>query len=108
MAKETMEAVGQAEKKAQETLRQAQEECARLRQETATKKQQLLEAAVKEAKKRAEILYGVAKANGEKRRAAIQEETAEEIEQLRAQAKACQENAAEEVERLILGHPRRR
>lgn len=84
LAKETMLAVDRAEQQAQETVRHAQEEAQRLRQDAAAKGQQLIEAAEKEAQKRAGILYGVAKADGEKRKAAIQRECQEEQEQLRA------------------------
>ena len=68
MAKETMRAVNQAEQKASETVQQAKEESERLRREAAVKGEQLIASAVKEAKKRAEILYGVAKADGENER----------------------------------------
>lgn len=68
LAKETMLAVDRAEQQAQETVRHAQEEAQRLRQDAAAKGQQLIEAAEKEAQKRAGILYGVAKADGEKRK----------------------------------------
>ena len=84
LAKETMLAVDRAEQQAQETVRHAQEEAQRLRQDAAAKGQQLIEAAEKEAQKRAGILYGVAKADGEKRKAAIQRECQEEQEQLQA------------------------
>ncbi len=70
--------------------------------------QQLIEAAVKEAQKRADILYGVARADGEKRKAAIQRECQEEQEQLRALARSRQGQVARAAERIVLGHPRRR
>lgn len=108
LAKETMQAVNQAEQKANDTVRQAKEESERLRREAADKAQQLIAAAVKEAKKRAEILYGVAKADGEKRKAAIQKESLEEQEQLWACAQSRQDQVAREAERIVLGHPRRR
>ena len=69
LAKETMLAVDRAEQQAQETVWHAQEEAQRLRQDAAAKGQQPIEAAEKEAQKRAGILYGVAKADGEKRKA---------------------------------------
>ena len=62
----------------------------------------------KEAQKRAGILYGVAKADGEKRKAAIQRECQEEQEQLRALARSRQGQVARAAERIVLGHPRRR
>ena len=96
LAKETMLAVDRAEQQAQETVRHAQEEAQRL------------EAAEKEAQKRAGILYGVAKADGEKRKAAIQRECQEEQEQLRALARSRQGQVARAAERIVLGHPRRR
>ena len=98
MAKETLQAVSQAEQTAQESIQQAKEESARLRRE----------AVVKEAKKRAEILYGVARADGEKRKAAIQQETRQEQQELQDKAKARYALAAREMERIVLGHPRRR
>ena len=108
LAKETMLAVDRAEQQAQETVRHAQEEAQRLRQDAAAKGQQLIEAAEKEAQKRAGILYGVAKADGEKRKAAIQRECQEEQEQLRALARSRQGQVARAAERIVLGHPRRR
>ena len=107
LAKETMLAVDRAEQQAQETVRHAQEEAQRLRQDAA-KGQQLIEAAEKEAQKRAGILYGVAKADGEKRKAAIQRECQEEQEHLRALARSRQGQVARAAERIVLGHPRRR
>ena len=100
LAKETMLAVDRAEQQAQETVRHAQEEAQRLRQDAAAKGQQLIEAAG--------ILYGVAKADGEKRKAAIQRECQEEQEQLRALARSRQGQVARAAERIVLGHPRRR
>lgn len=108
LAKETMLAVDRAEQQAQETVRHAQEEAQRLRQDAAAKGQQLIEAAEKEVQKRAGILYGVAKADGEKRKAAIQRECQEEQEQLRALARSRQGQVARAAERIVLGHPRRR
>ena len=81
---------------------------ARLRREAVVKGEELLAAAVKEAKKRAEILYGVARADGEKRKAAIQQETRQEQQELQDKAKARYALAAREMERIVLGHPRRR
>ena len=108
MAKETLQAVSQAEQTAQESIQQAKEESARLRREAAIKGEELLAAAEKEAKKRAEILYGVARADGGKRKAAIQQETRQEQQELQDKAKAWYALAAREMERIVLGHPRRR
>lgn len=108
LAKETLQAVSQAEQAAQESILQAKEESARLRREAAIKGEELLAAAEKEAKKRAEILYGVARADGGKRKAAIQQETRQEQQELQDKAKARYALAAREMERIVLGHPRRR
>lgn len=108
MAKETMRTVNEAEQKANEIVQQAKLESERLRHEAAAKGERLIGDAVKEAKKRAGILYGVAKADGEKRKAAIQNESVTEQEQLRELARARQEQVAREAERIVLGHPRRR
>ena len=108
MAKETMRVVNEAEQKASDTIQQAKEESERLRREPADKGQQLIAEAVKEARKRAGILLGVAKADGEKRKAAIQKEALQEQEQLRTCAQSRQEQVAREAERIVLGHPRRR
>ena len=108
MAKETMRVVNEAEQKASGTIQQAKEESERLRREAADKGQQLIAEAVKEARKRAGILLGVAKADGEKRKAAIQKEALQEQEQLRTCSQSRQEQVAREAERIVLGHPRRR
>lgn len=108
LAKETMRVVNEAEQKASDTIQQAKEESERLRREAADKGQQLIAEAVKEARKRAGILLGVAKADGEKRKAAIQKEALQEQEQLRTCAQSRQEQVAREAERIVLGHPRRR
>ena len=108
LAKETLQAVSQAERAAQESILQAKEESARLRREAAIKGEELLAAAENEAKKRAEILYGVARADGGKRKAAIQQETRQEQQELQDKANARYALAAREMERIVLGHPRRR
>ena len=108
LAKETLQAVSQAEQAPQESIQQAKEESARLRREAAIKGEELLAAAEKEAKKRAEILYGVARADGGKRKAAIQQETRQEQQELQDKAKARYALAAREMERIVLGYHRRR
>ena len=97
LAKEAMRAVSKAEETAQATVRHAKEEADLLRRQAEAKSRQLIDSAVKEAKKRAEILYGVARADGEK-----------EQEQLRSLAQTRQAPLAREVERIVLGHSRRR
>ena len=67
MAKEAMQAVSRAEEAALETVQQAKEEADRLRREAAAQGGQLGAAAVQEARERADVVCGVARADGKKR-----------------------------------------
>ena len=108
LAKETMQAVSQAEEKAQLTVRQAKEDADRLRQEVAAQGKQLIAEAVENARRQGQSLLEEAAARGEAAKAAVLEETRQEQKQLQAQAEARQGQVAREAERIILGHPRRR
>ena len=66
MAKETMQAISNAEQKARETVLNAKEEAHRLEAEAQAQGQQAVQAAVKEAGKKAGVLCGVARADAEK------------------------------------------
>lgn len=103
MAKETMQAISDAELKAREAVLHANEEGERLTAEAEAAGTQALKAAVKEARKKADVLCGVARADAEKTRAAVREQTLKEQEELRKSAQANSARAAEEIRKIVLG-----
>lgn len=108
MAKETMQAVSEAEKAAHQLILQAREESARLVAEAEAQSKKLLADAEKEALKRVEVLCGVARADGEKQKARSLQETEEEQTRLREVAAAALPRTAEEITRTVLGQAERR
>ena len=103
LAKETMRAVNDAEEAARETLLRAKKEGDRLLEEARERAEKLRADAEKEAAKRANVLVGVAQADGEKLKARSQEESRAQRERLRAQAEAAFPQAAEAVKKIVLG-----
>ncbi len=103
MAKETMQAISDAELKARDVVLHAKEEGERLTAEAASQGAEALKAAVKEAGKKADVLCGVARADAEKTRAAVREETLRQQEELRKSAGANSARAAEEIRKIVLG-----
>ena len=108
MAKETMQAVSEAEKAAHQTVLYAKEEGERLIEEAEAQGKKLLADAEKEAAKRVEVLCGVARADGEKQKARSLQETAEEQTRLKESAAAALPHAAEEIKKIIFGQAERR
>ena len=88
MAKETMQAISDAELKARNTVLHAKEEGERI---------------TKEARKKADVLCGVARADAEKTRAAVREQTLALQEELRKSAGANGARVAEEIRKIVLG-----
>ena len=64
MAKETMQAISDAELKARNTVLHAKEEGERITAEAESQGAEALKAAAKEARKKADVLCGVARADG--------------------------------------------
>ena len=60
-------------------------------------------AAAKEARKKADVLCGVARADAEKTRAAVREQTLALQEELRKSAGANGARVAEEIRKIVLG-----
>ncbi len=108
MAKETMQAVSDAEKSAHQTVLHAKEESERLLAEAQTQGKKLIADAEKEAMKRADILCGVARADAEKQKARSAKETEEEQGRLKEAASASLPRAAEEIKKIVLGQSERR
>ena len=94
MAKETMQAISDAELKARDTVLHAKEEGERIAAEA--------EAAGAEALK-ADVLCVVARADAEKTRAAVREQTLSMQEELRKSAGANGARVAEEIRKIVLG-----
>ena len=105
MAKETMQAVSEAEKSARETILHAKEESERLAAEAQAKGGQLVSDAVKDARKKVEVLCGVARADAEKLAARTARETADEQERLRQSAESSRAKVVEEIQKIVLGQP---
>ena len=58
---------------------------------------------VKEAKKKADVLCGVARADAEKTRTAVREQTLSQQKELRQSAGANSARVAEEIRKIVLG-----
>lgn len=98
-----MQAISDAELKAREAVLHANEEGERLTAEAEAAGAQALKAAVKEARKKADVLCGVARADAEKTRAAVREQTLKDQEELRKSAKANSAKVAQEIRKIVLG-----
>ena len=103
MAKETMQAISNAELKARDVVLHAKEEGERLTAEAVSQGVEALKAAVKEAKKKADVLCGVARADAEKTRTAVREQTLSQQKELRQSAGANSARVAEEIRKIVLG-----
>lgn len=103
MAKETMQAVSEAEKAAADRILHAKQEGEQLISGAQNQAQKLVEDARKEARKRVEVLLGVARADGEKRKARGLEETQRDQEKLRAAAQAAMPQAVQAIREIVLG-----
>ena len=108
MAKETMQAVSEAEKAAQQTVLRAREESDRLIADAEAQGKKLLADAEKEAAKRVEVLCGVARADGEKQKARSLQETEEEQVRLKEAAAAALPQARDEIRKIVFGQAERR
>lgn len=108
MAKETMQAVSDAEKAARETVLRARQDSEQILSEAKEQAKKLIADSEKEALKRVEVLCGVAKADGEKLKARVREDTQREQEELKRAAQAAFPQAAEEIRKIILGQSERR
>ncbi len=107
MAKETMQAVSEAEKRARQTLLHAKEESERLVAEAKEQSKKLIADAEKEAAKKSEVLLGVARADGEKLKKQQGEKLLEEQEGLKQAAKAAEAQAVEKIREIVLGQKER-
>ncbi len=103
MAKETMQAVSDAEKSARQTLLHAKGESEALIAQAKEQAEKLIASAKKEAAKKVEVLCGVARADAEKLKARTSEETLAEQKELRQSAENALPRAAEEIKKLVLG-----
>ena len=108
MAKETMQAVNEAEKSAHQTVAHAKEESERLLADAQAQGKKLIADAEKEAKKRADVLCGVARADAEKQKARSAKETEEEQACLKETAAASLLRVEEEIKKIVLGQSERR
>lgn len=106
MAKETMQAVSDAEKNARQTILHAKEESERLLREAEERGAKLIADAEKDAVKKVGVLCGVAKADAEKLKARAFQETEKEQARLREAAAAALPEASKEIKKFILGQDR--
>lgn len=103
MAKETMQAISDAELKAREAVIQAKEEGERLLADAAAQSERAVLTAVKEARKKAEVLCGVARADADKLSAGVRRSTQDEQERLRHTADESRGKVVEEIRKIVLG-----
>ena len=103
LAKETMQAVSNAEEQAHRILREAELERDRLLAEAEDQAKSLRAGAEKEAAKRVNVLVGVAKADGEKLQAKAAQDTREEQEALRQRAAQVYPQAEALVREILFG-----
>lgn len=103
LAKETMQAVSQAEQAARQTVEQAREASQKLVEDAQEQGRQLIAKAVKEAGKKAEVLGIVAKADGEKAAARADQETDRFQAQLREAAEQRRPQVLAEIRKIVLG-----
>ncbi len=103
MAKETMQAVSQAEQAARAAILHAKDESERLLREAEEQGKKLIADAEKDAYKKVEVLCGVARADSEKLKARSLQKTEEEQAGLRKAAEGLAPQAAEEIRKIVLG-----
>ena len=103
MAKETMLASIDAELQARNTVLHAKGHGESITAEAESQGAAALKAAAKEARKKADVLCGVARADAEKTRAAVREQTLALQEELRKSAGANGARVAEEIRKIVLG-----
>lgn len=108
MAKETMQAVSEAEKNAREVILHAKEESERLLIEAEKQAKKLIADAKKDAAKKVEILCGVANADAAKQQAAHAEKITAEQAAMRKSAESATGTAAAEIRKIVLGENERR
>lgn len=105
MAKDTMQAVNQAEQQARQTVLRAKEEGEQLAAKAAEAGKQAIADAVKEAGKKADVLRGVARADAEKLRAQSVQELQNTKERLRQSAAEAKDKVSAELKKIVLGQP---
>lgn len=103
MAKETMQAISDAELKAREAVLHAKEESEKLIAGAHAQGEKALKAAIKEAHKKTEVLCGVARADAEKTSAGVREQTLSQQEGLRKHAQESHRQVVEEIRKIVLG-----
>ena len=105
MAKDTMQAVNQAEQDARQAVLRAKEEGEQLVAKAAQQGKDAVSNAVKEAKKKADVLRGVARADAEKLHAQSAQTLQDTQERLKASAGEAREKVAGEIRKIVLGQP---
>lgn len=105
MAKDTMQAVSQAEQDARQAVLRAKEEGDQLIAEAARQGKEAIAGAVKEAKKKADVLRGVAHADAEKLRAQSVQALEDTQKRLQASAGEARSQVMGEIRKIVLGQP---
>jgi len=103
LAKETIQAISDAEVKAREAILYAKEESEKLIAEATAQGEAAIKAAVKEAGKKADVLCGVARADAEKLKVKAREQTLSQQEALRKRAADNRGKVVEELRKIVLG-----
>lgn len=105
MAKDTMQAVNQAEQDARQTVLRAKEEGEQLVTKAQEQGKQAIADAVKEAKKKADVLRGVARADAEKLHAQSAQALQQAQESLQNSAGEIRDQVRLEIRKIVLGQP---
>ena len=103
MAKETMQAISEAESKARQAVLDAKAEAQRLTEDAQAQGEKAIQAAVKEDRQKSHVLCGVALADAEKLRSQVREQTLSQQESLRRGAQENRGKVVEEIRRIVLG-----
>lgn len=103
MAKDTMQAVSQAEQDARQTVLRAREEGEQLVAKAMAQGKDTIAGAVKEARKKADVLRGVARADAEKLHAQSVKALSETQERLQTSAGEARIQVVGEIRKIVLG-----
>lgn len=103
LAKETMQAVSEAEKAANDTMLHTREECERLLAEAKAQGRKIIADAKKAAAAKAEELCTAAQAAAVAQKGEFAGETTAKQDGMRKAAEAAMPRAAEEIKKIVLG-----
>lgn len=108
MAKETMQAVSEAEKAAYDTMQHTREECEKMLADAKAQGKKIIAEAKKAAAAKAEELCAAAQTTATEQKGKFAGEREAEQNGMRKAAEAAMPRAAEEIKKIVLGKNERR